>query len=135
MEEFQVSVKKQLDEHRVHVNQKLTEFQNGDSLAESICDKLSKKRQHQITELRKKSETMVTQHPVAKLLGKCLVDMVTAVELNRPESLLHTLTDVYNAANGNKDPVSPPAWDKELNDLAGLAFGTVDVNSVDKPCQ
>lgn len=119
------TVNNALNKHSKEIDSKLQEFPKSvlsDSLVNSIVDKLGEKRQQQIRELRKKTNVMQSTHPVARLLGQCLVQMVDAIELNQPQTLLETLTLCYNA--GHRDnPVYVPVWDEELNTIASLAFG------------
>ena len=108
------------------INDKLTEISKSEALASSVAERLREKRKQQIAQLNKRKEEMTSKHPVTRLLGQCLVELVNAVELNQPQALLQTLTNIYNA--GHKEaPVLPPSWNKELGDLAGLALGTTDV--------
>ena len=108
------------------INDKLTEISKSEALASSVAERLREKRKQQIAQLNKRKEEMTSKHPVTRLRGQCLVELVNAVELNQPQALLQTLTNIYNA--GHKEaPVLPSSWSKELGDLAGLALGTTDV--------
>lgn len=108
---------------------RLRELETGPALANSIADKLSERRKLQIQDLRKKSSEMLTSHPVAKLLGKCMVDIVSAVELNQPHALLQTMTQLYNDSHKDQS-VAPPVWNEELSDICGLALGVSECSSV-----
>jgi hypothetical protein len=116
---------KTLESHSREVQNRLSDIECSSTLVNSIADKLSERRQQQIQLLRQRTRDMQTSHPVAKLLGRCVVDLVSAADLSQPDALLQSLTALYNEAHRDQT-VSPPVWNQELSGIVGLALGYSD---------
>lgn len=129
MKQLQNSVSDQLERHSKFIAEKMKSVEElGNSLTDSIVDKLSKRRQEQILMLQEGVGNLTSTHPVSKLLGQCLLGLVQAVELGKPAALLGTLTSLYNASNRGA-PVEEPCWNDELSNLASLALGAKDAST------
>jgi hypothetical protein len=120
VESIETRVQVAIGQIRNEMNEKLKGLERDEDLANSVMDKINEQRKQQFIVLKKRTQDMKSDHPVAKLLGNCLVGLVSAVEANQPEALLLTLTNMYNAGHA---PVTAPEWTQELNEITQLALG------------